>query len=104
MDLMRQIRVGDFKIGFEERKAINAVLDCGRISEYKQVREFEKLFAGYVGTKYAVAVSSGTSALIAGMIAILLEETFGVTFSLQIFIVVKIKMKLAVIAYGIIHT
>jgi perosamine synthetase len=58
-----KIRVGDFKIGDEERKAINEVLDSGRISEGKKVREFEEKWAEYIGTKYCVAVNSGTSAL-----------------------------------------
>ena len=38
------------------------ILDSGKISSGKYVREFEKQFAKLVGTKYAVAVSSGTDA------------------------------------------
>jgi len=64
------IPVGDFQIGGEEKKAIMNVLDNGRISEGKCVREFEKKFAEYIGTKYSVALSSGTSALIAGLTAL----------------------------------
>ena len=62
-----KVRVGEFKIGEEEKKIINEVLESGRISEGEKVRDFEKLFAEYVGTKYAVAVNSGTSALISGL-------------------------------------
>jgi len=65
------INVGDFRIGKKERIAINQVLDSGRISEGPKVREFEKAWAEYVGTKYAVALNSGTSALIAGLRACL---------------------------------
>lgn len=71
---MRRILVGDFKIGAEEKAAINKVLDSGRISEGEQVREFEKKFAEFVGTKYAVAVNSGSSALLGGMTALTYHE------------------------------
>lgn len=65
-----RVTVGDFKIGDDERAAINEVLDSGRITEGSKVREFEIEFAKYTGTKFAVAVNSGTSALIAGINAI----------------------------------
>ncbi len=75
---MKHISVGDFRIGVEEKRAINDVLDNGRISENIKVREFEKLFAEYIGTKYSIAVNSGTSALIAGMAAMLHDESLDV--------------------------
>ena len=75
---MRQIQVGDFKIGAEEKKAINEVLNSGRISEGPKVREFEKLFAAYIGTKYSIAVNSGTSALIAGMTSLIYNENLNI--------------------------
>jgi CDP-6-deoxy-D-xylo-4-hexulose-3-dehydrase len=75
---MRQIPLGDFKIGEEEKRAINEVLDNGRISEGMKVREFEKLFAEYIGTKHAIAVNSGTSALMAGMSAMIYNESMDV--------------------------
>jgi len=64
---MIKVRVGDFKLGELEKTAINEVLDSGRLSEGVKVREFEKEWARFVGTKYCVAVSSGTSALICGL-------------------------------------
>ncbi|MBI5229683.1 DegT/DnrJ/EryC1/StrS aminotransferase family protein, partial [Candidatus Micrarchaeota archaeon] len=67
---MKKILVGDFRIGEEEKKAINAVLDSGRISEGMKTREFETRFAEFIGTKHAVALSSGTSAIIAGLTAL----------------------------------
>ena len=70
------IGVGDFKIGDEEKKAINDVLDSGRISEGERVREFENSFARYVGTKHAIALSSGTAALISGLNAV--KAKFGI--------------------------
>jgi CDP-6-deoxy-D-xylo-4-hexulose-3-dehydrase len=67
---MIRIRVGDFKIGEEEKRAVNEVLELGKISEGKKVREFENEWAKFIGTKYAIALSSGTSALIAGLTAL----------------------------------
>lgn len=67
---MRRILVGDFRIGEEEKRAVNEVLDSGRISENVKVKAFEKAWADYIGTKYCVLVNSGTSALIAGLTAL----------------------------------
>lgn len=72
----RRIFVGDFRIDEDERKAILEVIEGGRISEWKKVKEFERLFAGYISTKYCLAVSSGTSALIVGLLALLYDERF----------------------------
>ena len=72
----RRVSVGDFRIDKDERKAILEVIDGGRISEWKKVREFERLFAEYIGTKYCLAVSSGTSALLVGLLALLYDERF----------------------------
>jgi len=65
-----KVNVGDFQIGEEERRAINEVLDSGKITEGSKVKNFEIKLAEYTGTKYAVAVNSGTSALIAGIAAL----------------------------------
>ncbi|MCS7232288.1 MAG: DegT/DnrJ/EryC1/StrS family aminotransferase, partial [Elusimicrobiota bacterium] len=73
----RRIFVGDFLIGKEERKAIIEVMDAGIISESKKTREFEKLWSGYIGTKYCVAVNSGTSALILGWNALKIYKNIG---------------------------
>jgi perosamine synthetase len=67
---MLRIRVGDFKLGFKEKKAINEVLDSGRLSEGAKAKEFEERWARFIGTKYCVVVNSGTSALIAGLYAL----------------------------------
>ena len=42
---------------------ISKVLETGQLTLGKYGREFEEKFATYVGTKYAIAVNSGTSAL-----------------------------------------
>lgn len=75
---MIKVRVGDFRIGEEEKKAINDVLNSGRISEGEKVREFEKEWADFIGTKYAIAVSSGSSALIAGLTALKYYKKLGI--------------------------
>ena len=75
---MIKVRVGDFKIGEEEKQVINEVLDSGRISEGQKVREFEKEWAKFIGVNHAVAVSSGTSALIAGLTALKLHKNLNI--------------------------
>jgi len=65
-----RISVGEFRVDKAARDAISKVLDSGRISEGETVREFEDDWAEYIGTKYAVALNSGTSALIAGLTAL----------------------------------
>jgi perosamine synthetase len=65
-----RISVGEFRIKRAERNAIIKVLDSGRISEGETVRKFEQEWAKYIGTKFSVALNSGTSALIAGLTAL----------------------------------
>lgn len=47
----------------EERSAALEVLKSGKLREGERVREFEKIFQAYVGTRHAMATSSGTAAL-----------------------------------------
>jgi perosamine synthetase len=67
--MKRIIKIGDFKINDEEKKVVMDILNSGRITEGVKTREFEKNWAEKIGTKYAVAVNSGTSALISGLYA-----------------------------------
>lgn len=53
----------------DERKAVLDVLGSGNLSLGPKYKEFEKLFAKKIGTKYACAVSSGTAGLHLAMIA-----------------------------------
>lgn len=53
---------GTITITEKSKKLTNEILDSGRISGGKYVREFEKKFAELTGTDEAVAVSSGTDA------------------------------------------
>ncbi len=50
-------------IGEEEISAVTKVLRSKWIREGEKVKEFEEKFSEYIGSKYAVAVSSGTAAL-----------------------------------------
>jgi CDP-6-deoxy-D-xylo-4-hexulose-3-dehydrase len=63
----RIIRTGEFEFSDEEKRIIMGVLDSGRITEHKHTQEFERNWAKDTGTNYAVAVNSGTSALITGI-------------------------------------
>jgi dTDP-4-amino-4,6-dideoxygalactose transaminase len=56
-------------IGEEEKAAVMAVLSSGVIAQGPKVKEFEERFAEFVGTKYAVAVNSGTAALHVALLA-----------------------------------
>lgn len=67
---MKKIQVGDFCINEEERRAINEVLDSGRISEGVKVREFEQRWAHFIGSEYCIATSSGSGALICALTAL----------------------------------
>ena len=71
-----KITVGEYIIGQKEKDIIMDVLNSGRISEYKYVAEFEKRFAKIIGTKYCTLVNSGTSALIAGLTALIYDERY----------------------------
>ena len=56
-------------IGDEEKSRVMAVLESGMIAMGPQTAEFERQFAAYVGTDYAVATNSGTSALHVALLA-----------------------------------
>jgi dTDP-4-amino-4,6-dideoxygalactose transaminase len=53
----------------ECQKAVLDVLKTGQLVQGPKVEEFEKAFASYIGTKYAVAVNSGTAALHVALLA-----------------------------------
>lgn len=57
-------------IGEEEKKAVMWVLSSGMLASGPRTEEFEKKFAEYVGTKYAIATTSGTTALHIGLLSL----------------------------------
>lgn len=72
--MQRRVKPGEIRIGEEERKAINEVLDSGWVSEGPKVRQFEHEWAKFVGTKHSILTNSGTSALIAGLNALKIKH------------------------------
>jgi perosamine synthetase len=63
------ISVAQPVIGDEEVEAVTAVLRSGHLVQGDVVRRFEGRFADLVGTRHAVAVSSGTAALHLALLA-----------------------------------
>ncbi len=63
------IRIAEPIIGPEEEQAVLETLRSGRLAQGPRVAEFEEAFAAYVGAEHAIAVSSGTSALIVALTA-----------------------------------
>lgn len=60
---MNPIPYGRQHITEEDIKAVVDVLRSTHLTQGPKIGEFEKVFAEYVGAKYAVAVSNGTAAL-----------------------------------------
>ena len=58
-----KINIASPQIGKEEIKAVTAVMKSGMLAQGPKVAEFEEKFAKAIGTKFAVATSSGTTAL-----------------------------------------
>ena len=56
-------------MGKEEKQAIIEVLESGQLAQGEKVAEFEERFAAFCGVKYAIATSSGTTALHTALLA-----------------------------------
>ena len=63
----QQIPIAQPLLGAEEQEAVAQVIASGQLAQGPRVAEFERAFADYVGTKHAVAVSSGTAALVVAL-------------------------------------
>jgi perosamine synthetase len=57
-------------IDSEDIRAVSDVLASGHVSEGEKVREFEAQIASFVGTRYGIAVSSGTAAIHAALVGL----------------------------------
>jgi len=57
-------------LGKEEISAVLRVLKSGQLTQGENVELFEKQFSSFIGTKHAIACSSGTAALLAGLEAL----------------------------------
>jgi perosamine synthetase len=51
----------------DEKKELISVIDSGWFTEASKTQKFEKMFADFIGVKYACAVTSGTTALYVGL-------------------------------------
>lgn len=63
----RSIPIARPIIGEAEKQAVLAVLESGQLAQGARVEAFERAFAAYVGVDHAVAVSSGTAALLVAL-------------------------------------
>jgi perosamine synthetase len=63
------ISVAKVQVDEESIQAVLDVLKSGQLAQGPKVEQFEKAFADYIGTKYAIAVNSGTAALHVGLLA-----------------------------------
>lgn len=61
------IRIAQPEIGAEEIAAVNEVMKSGILAQGSRVAQLEEDFAKYCGTKYALAVNSGTAAIHAAL-------------------------------------
>jgi dTDP-4-amino-4,6-dideoxygalactose transaminase len=66
---LKMINISTPLLAREELEAVECVLQSGRLAQGPKVEEFEALFASYIGTKYAIATSSGTAALHIALLA-----------------------------------
>jgi len=57
------------QLGKEEAAAVKDVLMSGMLAQGSRVQEFEEAFAEFIGVKYAVATSNGTTALQVALLA-----------------------------------
>src|ERR1700716_346639 len=64
-----QIPIAKPMLGPEEQDALEAVMASGELAQGRWVAEFEAAFAAYCGARFAVATSSGTSALHLSLLA-----------------------------------
>lgn len=73
-EIKMRINVGAIELGSDENFFLNEVIASNRISEGKFVRQFEREWANFIGTKYCIATNSGTSSLMVGLKALELKE------------------------------
>jgi len=66
---MSTIGMTSIQVDGESMQAVLDVLKSGQLAQGPKVDEFEKTFAEYIGTNYAIAVNSGTAALHVSLLA-----------------------------------
>jgi perosamine synthetase len=65
----RRLEIAEPRLGPEERAAVLGVLDDPQLVKGERVAAFERAFAELHGARHAVAVSSGSTALLAALLA-----------------------------------
>jgi perosamine synthetase len=68
-----RIAISSVELGDEEEQLVLEVLRSGRLAQGPMVARLEEAFAGLVGTRHAIATSSGTTALVAAIEAMELQ-------------------------------
>ena len=61
-------------MGNAEKKELMSVIDSGWYTESSKTKEFERMFASFIGTKHACAVTSGTAGLYLGLNALGIKD------------------------------
>ncbi len=64
------INFSEMYVDSDIKKAVEQVLESGRYIKGNNMRQFEREFADFCDTKYAVCVSSGTSAILLSLMAL----------------------------------
>src|SRR3972149_931363 len=67
---MKRINQIEPWLGEEEKQELASVIDSGWFTEAQRTRDFERVFAAYVGSKHAVAVNNGTVSLTVACLAL----------------------------------
>lgn len=71
----KKIKFVELIISEEEKRAVQEILEKKTFASGEYVEKFEKEFASFIGSKYAVSISNGTDALFLSYVA--LGLTFG---------------------------
>ena len=67
---MMHLNFSEMYVDSDIRKAVEQVLDSGRYIKGDNLRQFEREFADFCNTKFAVGVSSGTAAILLPLMAL----------------------------------
>jgi len=62
------------KVGISEAQSVFNVIKSKKLAQGEKVKEFEEMFAKYMGVKHAIAVNNGTSALHCAYLACDIKE------------------------------
>lgn len=85
-----RVSLASVNVGWSERRLVNEVLDSGRLAQGPMVERLEAAFCEVTGSDHAVAVNSGTTALVASLTAhgigpgdevVIAPLTFGATLN-----------------------